>query len=95
MKAAPLVRYESFEILDHQRVVGMDAFRLEVDSDAHQRAYTVEWQFANCDDRMAIVRWADACHDWCTHDLPPNEVHELYRFLECNDWLAERVAAAV
>lgn len=86
---------ESFEILDHQRIVGCDAFRLTVDSSRHARVYVVEWQFSDCDDRLAIVKHAEMFGDWCTGELPPNDVRELERYLECSDWLAERVAAEV
>lgn len=84
---------ESFEILDHSRVIGCDAFRLTVDSESHGRVYVVEWQFADCDDRMAVVHSAEVFSEWQTADLPPNDVEELRRYLECSDWLAERVAA--
>jgi hypothetical protein len=86
---------EVFEIVNHERVLGCDAFLLTVDGSEHGRVYQVEWQFADCDDRMAMVRWAETFGDWCTDDLRPNDVYELQRFLECNDWLAERVAAEV
>lgn len=102
LQETPRYLIEEWDVNDDQ-----DGLELTIDSPEYERTYVIDLKFdPMADDRLAIIgHWSNDGNGCVTQhwDLPPLEVRELQRWLECdshavrlieNKWAEVRCLAA-